>query len=182
MSTTIGNEKIEVKRTFVDAETTPIDFHKNALEYWNSLRGERWAPPWDEISLLDFSPEVVPLISITDITPEPLTSVYRFWGTKLADYHGGEYTGLSPTEVPPRQYGMSNTGGCGRLVKDKNPHLEIKIFTTTKGLLGRVLILRLPLSDDEESVSHGVNIYCFESTMHSRSEVELFNVVFENLK
>jgi hypothetical protein len=182
MLMSIRNEKVEVERTFLDADTSPIDYHKFGLEYWNGVRGKKWAPRWNEISLMGFSPKVVPLISVTDITPEPLASVYRFWGTKLAEYHGGEYTGVSPTEVPPRQYGIANTGGCGRLVNEKKPHLEVKAFTTTRGTLGRVLILRLPLSDDGESVNHGVNIYCFESIIKNQPEVELFNAVFENLK
>lgn len=173
--------EVEVVRTFLSATESPVNYHHDALSYWDTVRGDWWAPGWSDISLMDFPPRVVPLISVTDINPEPLESTYRFWGTKLTKYHGGDYTGISPTKVPPRELGMSNTGGCGRLVSEKKPHLEVKAFKTQIGTLGRALVLRLPLSDNGETVNHGINIYYFETADRNQPQADFFNRVFEKL-
>ena len=44
-------------------------------------------------------------------------------------------------------------GGCARLILDRKAHFEIKDFETDAGLFGRALVLRLPLSDDSETVN-----------------------------
>ncbi|MEK9672674.1 MAG: hypothetical protein VW268_09250 [Rhodospirillaceae bacterium] len=87
---------------------------------------------------------MIPFINVTDITAVPLVAVYRFWGTGLTAAIGGDFTGRSPTDVPPRAIGLSARGGCGRLVKEKVPHCELKQFQT----LRRVTILRVLCSND----------------------------------
>ncbi len=172
---------IDIVRTYLEPDRSPVDYHQDAIAYWDEMRGERWAPAWPDISLMDFSPTVIPMISVTDITPEPLSSVYRFWGTKLTEIHGGDYSGRPPNLVPPKQLGLANTGGCGRLVNDKAPHLEIKEFRNQRGLLGNALVLRLPLSDDGENVNHGVNIYYFEPAVDNQPLADFFADVFAKL-
>ena len=172
---------VDIVRTFVPVETSPVDYHHDALRYWNEKRGERFAPRWDDISLMDFPSSVIPLISVTDIIADPLSSQYRFFGTKLVETRGGDYSGKSPHLVPPRALGITNKGGCGRLVADRAPHLEVKEFTNQRGILGRVIILRLPLSDDGEVVNHGVNIYYFEPARTYQPQSDFFTQVFATL-
>ena len=93
---------VAILSTFFDPGEEPVDYHKDALSYWNSKRGKRFAPRWEEISLVDFGIGVVPMISVTDIKSEPLDSKIRFWGTKLTQFYGGDYTGCSPADVPPK--------------------------------------------------------------------------------
>jgi len=157
------DDDLEILSTYVDPTEAPVDYHKNALSYWDNKRQGRFAPRWDELSLMDFGLGVVPLISVTDLTVEPLTSRYRFWGTKLTEIFGGDYTGCSPTDLPPKKLGMSTNGGCGRLVRDRVPSYEVKEFQNQKELYGRALILRMPLSDDGKTVTNGINIYYVES-------------------
>ncbi len=172
---------IAVLSTLIDPGEAPVDYHKDALSYWNSKRGKRFAPKWEEISLMDFGIGVVPMISVTDIKSEPLASKIRFWGTKLTQFYGGDYTGLSPCDVPPKTLGMNINGGCGRLVRDRVPSYEVKEFQTQKGLFGRALILRLPLSDDGETVTNGINIYYVESTGPQQPLSKFFEEVFAKL-
>ena len=72
-------------------------------------------------------------------------------------------------------------GGCGRLVRDRIPNLEVKEFQTQKGLFGRSLILRLPLSDDGETVTNGINIFYLESATHEQPLSKFFEEVLSNL-
>ena len=172
---------VAILSTYIDPGEAPVDYHKDALSYWNSKRGKRFAPRWEEISLMDFGIDVVPLISVTDLKSEPLTSQYRFWGTKLTQIHGGDYTGCSPADVPPKTLGMNINGGCGRLVRDRRPSYEVKEFQTQKGLFGRALILRLPLSDDGKTVTNGINIYYVETTDPQQPLSGFFEEVFAKM-
>ena len=172
---------VDIVRTFVPTDTSPVDYHHWALSYWEERRGGRFAPAWRDISLMDFPPTVIPLMSVTDIIAEPLSSKYRFWGTRLTQVFGGDYTGQPPNVVPPRALGLSKTGGCGRLVNERAPHLEVKEFQTVKGILGRAIVLRLPLSDDGEAVDHGVNVYYFEPGSDIHPQSDFFAKIFASL-
>lgn len=153
---------VQIKSTFIEPTAMPLEFHRAVLDYWNDLRGDRWAPTWREFSLLALPPDVIPFVNVTDITPEPLASTYRFWGTGLTTAFGGDYTGRSPIDVPPRSVGLSARGGCGRLVNEKVPHCEVKQFETLRGYRGRCVVLRLPCSADGIQVSNGIGVYRFE--------------------
>ncbi len=171
------DSEVAILSSYIDPSDAPVAYHTDALAYWNSKRADRFAPRWDELSLIDFGVEVVPFISVTDLKSEPLTSQYRFWGTKLTEVLGGDYTGCAPTDVPPKSLGMNINGGCGRLIRDRNPSYEVKEFQTQKGLFGRALILRLPLSDDGETVSNGINIYYFETVNDDQPLAKFFEKV-----
>jgi len=173
---------VKILSAYIDPEESPVEYHQTALSHWNTLRGERFAPRWKEISLMDYGFDVVPFISVTDLQAEPLRSQYRFWGTRLTEMYGGDYTGCTPADVPPKTLGMSIDGGCGRLVKDRVPSYEVKEFKTQKGTFGRALILRLPLSDDGQSVSNGINIYYLEQRNPKQPLSAFFENVFAKLQ
>ena len=172
---------VSIKSTFIDPAATPLDFQRTALDYWQTLRGDRWAPTWPEFSLLALPAEVIPFVNVTDITPAPLSSTYRFWGSGLTAVFGGDYTGRSPIDVPPRSHGLSARGGCGRLVNDRAPHCEIKQFETPQGYRGRAVVLRLPCSADGIQVSNGIGIYKFEHVDPDAELTAFFDEVFSQL-
>ncbi len=174
-------EDIDIVRTFIDPVKSPVADHHFALNYWDDLRGDRFAPTWQDVSLLDFPGRLIPWISVTDIVQQPLDSIYRFWGTELTRIHGADFTGMSPRLVPPVALGMAKSSGCGRLVDKRAPHLEIKEFRNIQGLLGNALILRLPLSEDGTTVNHGLNIYYFEVKATTEPLHKFFNNIFASL-
>lgn len=165
LRTTAGG--VDILSTFLDAEESPVDFHREMLRYWEERRGDAVAPSLRGFDLASVPAYVLPRLSITDITPgsagNPPTSHYRYWGSALTDIHGGDYTGKSPADVPPASLGVRMQGGCARLFAEEAPHCEVKEYMTHAGYIGRSLILRLPLSDDGTTVNHGVNVYYFES-------------------
>ena len=173
---------ISIKSTFLDAGSSLPDFHQTTMAYWNRLRGERWAPRLEEFDMSALDDSITPFINITDITPEPLASVYRYWGDGLTTAFGADYTGQSPIEVPPRTMGLSARGGCGRLVYEKVPHCEVKQFETLAGYRGRAVVLRLPCSEDGEQVSNGIGIYKFEHVNPDADLTAFFDEVFGPLQ
>lgn len=159
------SNNVRIVSTFLPADDAPVAYQQQILTYWRSKCAGRWAPMWRDISLVDLPPEAIPLIAVTDIKEHPLTSSYRFWGTKLTEVFGGDYTGKSPADVPPKSVGVSAAGGCGTLVKEHAPHLEVKEFVATYGLFGRAIILRLPCSNDGVTVTNGINCYYLERSL-----------------
>jgi len=153
---------VEVRSIYISPEDSPLEVHRSVLNEWKTRRGDRLAPGWREYSFLDFPVHDIPCISLTDISTPPLRSVYRFWGTGLTEVFGGDYTGKTPADVPPRSLGISANGGCARLANELIPNYEVKEFLRNNGIVGRVLILRLPFSDDNKTVNHGINMYKFE--------------------
>ena len=178
------NDKIEIRRSYVDPAESPIPSHQALLAYWDELRGARWAPTWPEVSLMRLPPVAIPFVVVTDIVHEngkPTSSRYRFWGSGLTQYYGEDYTGKFVHEIPPRSSGIANDSACIRIANERAPHLEIKEFVTPKGLLAKALKLRVPLSDNGETVDHGLGLFAFEADLKERSQVELFNKIFESL-
>ncbi len=83
--------------------------------------------------------------------------------------------------MPPRRLGISHNGGCGRLVHDRTPHFKIKEFFTQKGIYARLLVWRLPLSDDGELVDHGLSINYFETGQGNQYLLAIFDDLFSKL-
>lgn len=171
----------QVKSVFEDPATSPIQAHIDILRYWHEKAVGRVAPSWTDVSLAEFPPEVLPTTSVTNIIEDPLSSEYRYWGSGLTKAFGRDYTGFSPIDVPPRALGLSSDGGCGRLVAERAPHFEIKEFKNDSGVFGRALVLRLPLSDDGERITNGINVYHFERFSGDAELTEFFDNIFSKL-
>ncbi|MEK9726149.1 MAG: hypothetical protein VW405_22035, partial [Rhodospirillaceae bacterium] len=60
---------------------------------------------------------IVPFINVTDIDPKTGVQKYRFWGTALSEIHGGDFTGMAPSDVPPFKFGDSAQRGHERLTR-----------------------------------------------------------------
>ncbi|MBO6521868.1 MAG: hypothetical protein JJ900_15885 [Rhodospirillales bacterium] len=174
-------DDVRIVSRFIDADETPVDYQLAALAYWRERCAGRWAPAWKDVSLADLTNEAIPRASVTDIQENPLTSVYRYWGSELTKVFGKDYTHKTPADVPPRSLGVSQSGGCGRLVQERCPHLEVKEFVTGKGLFGRALVLRMPCSADGEAVTQGINVYYFERLLGEDETATFFDEVFSRL-
>jgi hypothetical protein len=94
---------------------------------------------------------------------------------------GADYTGKGPQDVPPKSRGIDMEGGCARLIHDREAHCQVKDFETDKGLFGRALVLRLPLSDDGETVNKGLNSYFFESMNEQSALADFYKTIFSKV-
>ncbi|PPR72434.1 MAG: hypothetical protein CFH03_01487 [Alphaproteobacteria bacterium MarineAlpha3_Bin2] len=63
----------------------------------------------------------------------------------------------------------------------RKAHFEIKDFETDAGLFGRALVLRLPLSDDGETVNKGLNSYFFESMTEQSKLTDFYETIFSKI-
>ncbi len=172
------NSRVEIRSVYIAPDESPVDAHIITLNKWKTRSGDRFAPSWNEYTMMDFPLTEIPCISLTDISITPFRSTYRFWGTGLTQVFGGDYTGKTPADVPPKSLGMNVNGGCARLINDRAPHYEVKEFLRDNGIFGRAMVLRLPFSDDGETVNHGLNMYKFERWDSNDSLTSYFDEVF----
>ena len=173
------SSRIDILINYLAPDESPVGYHGDALAYWEAKRRGRVAPAWKDISLLDFPPNLIPLIAVTDISAGPLTSVFRFWGTGLTTAYGGDYTGQSPAEVPPKGVGSNIHSSCERLLVRKIPMFQVKEYMNQDGLFGRALCLWMPLSDDGEVVNHGLGVFYFESAKADQPFSKFFEAALE---
>jgi len=173
---------VKIRSVYIEPIESPVEVHTHALTDWKNRCIGRLAPSWKDYSLMDFPPPEIPFISLTDLANAPLRSIYRFWGTGLTGIFGGDYTGKTPADVPPASLGISATGGCARLVNSRIPNCEVKEFTRKNGVLARAVILRLPFSDDGETVNHGLNMYRFEYLESGKLLDSFFDEIFAKIK
>lgn len=172
------SKDIHFRSTYIDPKEAPIGYQRDALAYWQDKCAGRFAPAWTDISLLDFPSRVIPLINVTDIDPQTGTITYRFWGTGLTETHGHDYSGQSPLDLPPREFGDGARSGHQKLAREKAPNFEVKEFLDHRQLLGRQLLLRLPLSDDGETVNHSMTVSYFEWAAPNKPLAGFFAEVF----
>ena len=170
---------LDIVSTILPADETPLAVHREALRVWESKRGDRLAPKWSEVELLDFPAELLRFIAMTDVADNPLRAHFRFWGSGLTDIYGRDFTGRSPSEVPPKTLGMNNQGGCARILRERRPHCQAREYVSHLGFLGRAIILRVPLSDDGVHVTHSLAFNHFEST--SGDYAEFFRDIFAEI-
>ena len=89
--------------------------------------------------------------------------------------YGGDYSGRSTNEMPPRRLGICHNGGCSRLVRDRILNFKIKEFLTQKRIYVRLLAWRLQLSEDGELVDHGLSIHYFETSKGNQYMLTIFD-------
>ncbi len=169
-----------LRSVYIEPAESPVDYHREALKYWERKRGTRFAPSWRDISLMDFPPKVIPAIVVTDINHETFEMSYRFWGSQLTEMHGHDYTGETPADLMPKLLAEGSVNAYQVLIEKKIPQLEIKEFYHREVLRGRQMVLRLPLSNDGENVSNSMNITYQELAGVIRPHSEFFNFVLSS--
>ncbi len=82
---------------------SPIKFgdpdYQVCYEYWLSLKGDRWAPAWNEWQWMELPANLIPYFIVIDVSYDPLDFVYRFWGTAYNTMHGMDFTHKSIREI-----------------------------------------------------------------------------------
>lgn len=146
---------IDVKA--VSAETAELPKRlKDVLDYWDGLRGGRWAPAWKDFHLIELASATIPFVIVVDVQRDPLDFVYRFWGTGNTAYIGYDCTGMSVRRN--RLFGTKVFGECEYLLEQRRPIVWFSKVTRDDGVYREYARLRAPLSDDGETATHIVSV------------------------
>lgn len=147
-----------------------------ALVVWNTLRGDAIAPPWRVADMLRYPPAVIPFISVADLTADG-DFRYRYWGTGHVEVKGYDFTGRSPRDHEPAEYGrmidneyraVTETAKPMAFIHDVRPGLaQVSKFQET---------MRLPLANDGQAVSGVISFADWRSNAgHTADAVNVFS-------
>lgn len=125
---------------------------QEAYQYWAKVRGDVWAPSWNEIDLMALPVSLVPNVTVVDVVYNPLDFVYRFFGTGAVRVHKGEYTGKSITELPPPEYAEILIQQNKLVQKTRKPCGFVVEAPIGIRSLVWFEVIRMPLSDNGEQV------------------------------
>jgi len=155
-STPVSIQSVEVP--LADILASDCDF---LYAYWNDLRGDRFAPRWDEFHLIELPAPLIPFLYVVDVLHDPFDLRFRFWGTGLTTVFKRDHTGqsLSNTDLgiisEERRIRIMDDN---RAVVDRRAPFPFLWDTRTAGRSRMAApAIRLPLSDDGEAVT---NIVC----------------------
>jgi hypothetical protein len=128
------------------------------LDYWNKLRGDRFAPRWEDFDLMDLPAHVRGGMVVVDYDRAKNDFRVRFWGVDLWDVFGIDLTGkwlsqVRHTEIMARflKYGI-------KIIDTKQVQKTLHWAETTTGERETYPVLRLPLSDDGVNVTNIITL------------------------
>ncbi|MEQ9557508.1 MAG: hypothetical protein RIG67_17200 [Rhodospirillales bacterium] len=125
------------------------------MRTWDELRRGAFAPPWSVGDFLKYPATVVPYLTVVDVIDVPPGFRYRFWGTGLSDVKGFDYTGRAPSDHLPEEHGRAIDLEYRMVLAECRPLAfvhDLRPRTDQASLFQECL--RLPLSNDGETVTH----------------------------
>lgn len=144
-------------------QVNDIDFRR-FIDYWTSLKGDRFAPSWREFDLSALPPAMVPHIVVVDVIGPPTDILVRFWGTAHVRRKGVEKTGKLITENPTQRDEEAKREYLW-VVANRRPIASrsmVDLHEDQKRLPFEQCLVRLPLSSDGETVDHVVSLAYWE--------------------
>lgn len=138
-------------------ENTVADISGNSIEpaftYWNDVRGDRIAPARRDLKLDELPPKLIPAIAIIEFVDDPIDYFYRFFGTSLVQVSGMELTGKRYFADKVKGYGFVNEELLPEMIKRREPLFHSIRWQSIRGIIYETTAIRLPLSDDGETVT-----------------------------
>lgn len=136
------------------------------MEVWTRARGDRFAPRWSEIELLDFPTHIIPLIYVVDVEQDPLRFRYRFIGSKVCDFEGTDYTGQYVSDLKPKSVGQAAQRAFEGFLSKPEPKffaMPVDEFDHSPHVFSIYGGIRVPLSEDNKTVSQIMGLAQFET-------------------
>ena len=153
-----------------DFESLPNEV-REALTYWQELKGSRQAPTWTEFELMRIPHRLLPYTNVVDVIDGGSDFSVRFYGSNLAEIHG-ELTGKMVTDAEPAELADAVLESMREVVSLGTPTARIAQIYPRQLVVLQSLI-RLPLCDDGRNVSQIVTVAQYEQNVRdSKDAVE----------
>ncbi len=147
-----GSARLISTEEIGEAEIADLDIHE-VWEIWSAVKGPQFAPPRREILLDEMPHKVLPRMALIDFLGPPLDFYYRFFGTAMVQASGIEMQGKAYYADGVRGYGFANAELLPVLIERRAPLCHRVTWISTRGVTWLTTALRLPLSDDGETVT-----------------------------
>ncbi len=146
------NRDIEVTSTALAINGIEHEDLRLLFDYWNRKRGQRFAPGRRDIDPADLV-SVLPRILLFDVIDGGRDFRVRLAGTDTFGLHGEEITGRLVSEFWPPAFRDSVLAAYRNLIHMRQAEYARVDYTVAGHSAGGYHVLRLPLSEDGESVS-----------------------------
>lgn len=130
----------------------------DVLRQWEEARGDKFAPTRQQFRLEDLPSRVLPNTVLVRIDTDPFDYLYMFFGTNMAAMSGVELTGKRYYADAIKGYGFVNARWFPVMVEERTPIHTITDWIAVSGLQRQTETVRLPLSDDGATVTHGLTV------------------------
>lgn len=167
----------EIKNACIDIENLTAPELRELLSYWESLRGDRFAPSWTDVELIDMPAKLLPYLTVVEVRPAPLDFVYAFYGTGHMALKARDLTGRSIMEALPNENTPIVFEQYRRTLEARKPLAFRRIVapsTPSKGMNPTQHTLRVPLSADGEGVQWIMSLSDLRNSPEMRDFYETF--------
>jgi len=167
---------VEIRDISVEYEDLPQSL-RDAVDYWQALRGDRIGPKWREIDMLKLPLQLLPTTVVVDCFDDENGDNfrYRFYGSGLRNVHNVELTGKTPDDVPVPALSKYIKNEFVRVKSTKAPLFSVYGTDTADGFGGFLSVVRLPLSEDTEHVTSILAVIRY--MQHDLALTNMFNAM-----
>ena len=125
------------------------------MDLWTGLCGGRFAPMWRDVDLSRFPGDIIPFITVIDVSDSGDPFSYRFWGTGHTRVKGVDLTGKSPQSMLPKVVADLIFQEFTLVRNNKTPMSFVHDIRPQSDEASRIQeTLRLPLSNDGQNVTN----------------------------
>ena len=121
--------------------------------YWLGKCAGRGMPGRGDIDPVEIRPKVLPSLSLMEVGDRPRSYRFRLAGTAYRDALGCDPTGYRLDQLPFTRAAAGWQSACDRAVAARRPIVEVVRFVRWDGVAFDIHSLKLPLSEDGETVS-----------------------------
>ncbi len=158
------NENTYLCDAVVEVVGTPDDavLHQHglleALALWRRWAGEAFAPTWKNIDMMEMAKDLRGGTAVLDYIPETGDFRIRYWGLQLVDAFEIELTGKLLSECQDHGVMAGFRETFQTMLAGKEPQFLQHAITSPNGVRRLFPVLRLPVSDDGETVTKVMTI------------------------
>ena len=151
-----------VKSEFLDGPDPSLPVLVQVQDYWNSVRGDRVGPRVREFRIERLPVEIIPAVAVIDIVGSPPDYYYRFFGSRMVEIAGQDLTGRRYYADGITGYGFVNAQLLPIMIERRAPIWTRVDWVSEKGRELTTISVRLPLSEDGETITGAVTANRFE--------------------
>lgn len=148
-----------IKVTFIHLPLSGLSKELEIVHrYWTNLKGNRFAPCWSEIDMLQIPSRLLPFTMVKDIENNPRMYRYRFYGSNFAQLNARDLTGQTTDDISSNVLADAVRESLEEFITQVEPQyyqvLSIDEYesTTLQNLL------RLPISNDGVNITNILSI------------------------
>lgn len=136
---------IKIERLPLDLGDRPL--LARAFDAWRVWAGDKPAPAWKDVSLLDVPARLLPTSTVVDVLDGGADYSYRFWGTGMSDLFAVDETGKRMSQTLRPGFLKATFEQLGAVIDGGEPAYFRVTMRQPNGVAALKLNLRLPVMD-----------------------------------